>query len=81
MAASEYVANRPGGPLGPASHSISQSSQTSREPRRRSAALYSDQSVVRVQEGAGLLMAAQMDAPSPSRSTRHRDVQQRLLPS
>ena len=47
IAASEYVSDRPGRPLGPASHSISRSSQTSKEPRRRSAALYSGQFVVR----------------------------------
>jgi hypothetical protein len=42
MAASEYVSDRPGRPLGLASHSIPRSSQTSNEPRRRSAALSSD---------------------------------------
>jgi hypothetical protein len=39
MAASEYVSDRPGRPLGLASHSISRSSQTNKEPRRRSAAV------------------------------------------
>jgi hypothetical protein len=47
MAASEKVSGRPGRPLGLANHSISPSSQTRRQPRRRSAALYSGQFVVR----------------------------------
>jgi len=47
MAASENVSGWPGRPLGLASHSISRSSQTNREPRRRRAALYSGQFVVR----------------------------------
>ena len=47
MAASEKVCGRPGWPRFGANHSISRSSQTSREPRRRSDALYSGQFVVR----------------------------------
>ena len=47
MAASENVSGRPGRPRLGADHSISRSSQTSSEPRLRSAALYSDQFVVR----------------------------------
>ena len=64
MAASEKVSGRPGRPLRGANHSISRSSQTSREPRFRSAALYaalySDQFVVRWRADGGLLMPAQI---------------------
>ena len=47
IAASEKVSGRPGRPRFGADHSISWSSQTSKEPRRQSAALYSDQFIVR----------------------------------
>ena len=65
MAASETVSGQPGRPCFGAIHSVSRSSQTSRKPRRRSAALVLDQSVVRWRAGDGLLLHAPISAPSP----------------
>lgn len=64
MAASETVSGRPGRPCFGAIHSVSWSSQTSRKPRRRSAALVLDQSVVRWRAGDGLLLPAQTRRPN-----------------
>ena len=77
MAASEYVPDRPGRPLDLASHSISRSSQTSKEPRRRRAALYSGQFVVRSRAGDGVLMPAQISASGLFARSSHEVVQQR----
>ena len=71
MAASEGVSGRPGRPRLGADHSISQSSQTSSDPRRRSAALMLDKVVVRSRAGIGWLTPARICGPSPSTGPCH----------